>query len=253
MSTEEAIVKCPICQETAPQGYLLCPFCGADLTLSYQEKVLTPLSYKEVFSRIRFLIIKPRVTGEEIADNPDRKAGFLSLITISFAIAFQILALLIHNYLFNWRLPIIFLLSWVFAFVLPAVIWGLASWFIRTFARLLGGKANKKQIRSAIGYGLVIFTITSLFNALLYLVALPWNRVNLAEFGEVFQSMRDMRNSFAGITGLIFNLIGILAAGIYMVFIVKPASDFSFLESAIATGIPVLIFFILLLTYYFVS
>ena len=253
MSTEEAIVKCPICQETAPQGYLLCPFCGADLTLSYQEKVFTPLSYKEVFGRIRSFIIRPRKIGEEIADNPDSKAGFLSIVAISFGMAFQILSLLMHNYLFNWRLPIIFLLTWIFAFVLPAVAWGFASWFIRTFARLLGGKANKKQIRSAVGYGLILFAVISLFNALLYLIALPWNRVDLAEFGDVFQSMRDMRNSFAGITGLIFNLIGILVAGIYIIYIVKPASNFSFLESAIATGIPVLIFLILLLTYYFVA
>lgn len=253
MSTDEAIIKCPICQETAPQGYLLCPFCGADLTLTYQEKIFAPVGYKEAADRIKGIIVKPRQMAQEISDNPDTKGGLLFIFTISFGIAFQILSVLIHNYLFNWRLPIIFLLTWISTLLLPLILWGVASWFIRTFARLLGGKASKKQIRAAVGYGFMPVTIAALFNALFYLIALPWNRVNLDDFGAIFSSMNDLRNSFAGITGLIINILGIIAAGVYITFIVKPASDFSYIEAALVTGIPLLIFLILLITYYFAS
>ena len=41
MSTEDVIIRCPICNEVSPQGYLLCPFCGADLTVTYEQKLPT--------------------------------------------------------------------------------------------------------------------------------------------------------------------------------------------------------------------
>lgn len=253
MSTEDLLIQCPICNETAPEGYLLCPFCGADLTITYQTKIFAPVTYKEVWGRIKSLLSKPRVAFTDIANNPDSKGVTIFIFAISFGMALQIFALLMHNYFFSWRLPIIFIVMWLFSLLLPLFLWLIASFTIRTTARLLGGKGTKKQIRSVVGYGMLPLTLASLFNGLLYVIALPWNKTNIFDFAEIFTSMTRFRNSFAGIFGLIINILGFIAAGIYIVFMLKPASNFSWIEASISTGLPVILFIALLLTYYFAA
>ena len=71
MSTDETNIRCSICRETVPQGYLLCPFCGADLTTTYETKIFAPVTWRDVWRRIRLLLTRPREIFEEIADNPD--------------------------------------------------------------------------------------------------------------------------------------------------------------------------------------
>ncbi len=253
MSTDEALIQCPICSETAPQGYLLCPFCGADLTTTYETKIFAPIGYKEMWGRIGSLLSKPRGAFLDIANNPDTKGVTLFIFAIAFGMALQIFALLMHNYFFSWRLPVIFIIMWLFSLLLPLFLWLLASFAIRTTARLLGGKATKKQIRGVVGYGMLPLTIASLFNGILYVIALPWNRTNIYDFSEVFATMTQFRNSFAGIFGLIINILGFVTAGVYIVFMVKPASNFSWIEASISTGLPVILFIALLLTYYFAT
>lgn len=253
MSTDETIIQCPICNETAPQGYLLCPFCGADLTTSYETKIFPPISYKEVWGRIGLLLTKPRTVFLDIANNPDSKGVTLFIFAIAFGMALQIFALLMHNYFFSWRLPVIFILMWIFSLLLPLFLWLLGSFVIRTTARLLGSKASRKQIRGVVGYGMLPLTLASLFNGILYIVALPWNRTNIYDFSEIFATMTQFRNSFAGIFGLIINILGFIITGVYIVFMLKPASNFSWIEASISTGLPVTLFVALLLTYYFAT
>ncbi len=253
LSTDEALIQCPICNENAPQGYLLCPFCGADLTTIYETKIFPPIGYKEVWGRIGALLTKPRSAFLDISDNPDSKGVTLFIFAIAFGMALQIFALLMHNYFFSWRLPVIFILMWIFSLLLPLFIWLIGSFAIRTAARLLGGKASKKQIRGIVGYGMLPPTLASLFNAILYVIALPWNRTNIYDFTEVFATMTRFRNSFAGILGLIINILGFVVAGVFIVFMLKPASNFSWIEATVSTGLPVILFIALLLTYYFAT
>ncbi|MHA1186658.1 MAG: hypothetical protein ACTSSK_07260, partial [Candidatus Heimdallarchaeota archaeon] len=91
MSTDETNIRCTICRETVPQGYLLCPFCGADLTTTYETKVFAPVTTKDVGRRIRILLTKPRDIFEEIADNPDSRGGVIFLFAISFCFSIQVL------------------------------------------------------------------------------------------------------------------------------------------------------------------
>ena len=124
MSTEDAIIRCPICSETSPQGYLLCPFCGADLTVAYEEKIFPPVTYKEFWFRFKRLIVQPRVISQEIADNPDSKGAFLFSIAISFSLSIQVLAYIMHAGALDWKFyPVVFLLVWIVTFILPILIW----------------------------------------------------------------------------------------------------------------------------------
>ncbi|MGC9778271.1 MAG: YIP1 family protein [Candidatus Heimdallarchaeota archaeon] len=252
MSTEEVIIRCPICNETSPQGYLLCPFCGADLTKTYEAKIFAPVTYKEVWYRFKALVMTPRVISNEIAENPDSKGGFLFIIAIALGLATQLSAYIIHARVLDWKFyPVIFLLGWIFTLILPTLIWFLGSWIIRTMTRLLGGKGNRKQIRAAVGYGLMPVVFVELLIGIFQLIALPWGLdPDPSSFLEIFNAMADLRNSFAGIFGIVLHFSGFLVAGVYIVFILKPASEFSWIEAAISAGVPLLLFTILLITYY---
>jgi len=251
MSTEEAIVRCPICSETSPQGYLLCPFCGADITVAYEQKIYAPVTYKETWFRIKSFVVKPRKISQEIADNPDSKAGFLFSIAISLGLATQIIAYIIHTHTLDWKFyPVIFIITWVATFLLPIVIWFLGSWIIRTMTRLLGGKASRKQIRAAVGYGMLPVVFAEVFNGIFLLVALPWRDPGTYDFDAIIEAMFDLRNSFAGIVAIVIHFASFVAAGVYIILIAKPACDYSWVETVIATGIPVLLFTVLLISYY---
>ncbi|MBN1331133.1 MAG: YIP1 family protein [Candidatus Heimdallarchaeota archaeon] len=251
MSTEDTIIRCPICNETSPQGYLLCPFCGADLTVVYEQKIFAPVTYKESFFRIKELIIKPRKISQIIADNPDSKGGFLFCVVIALGLATQLIAYIIHTRTLDWKFyPVIFLIGWVVIFLLPFLLWFLGSWIIRTMSRLLGGKSSRKQIRSAVGYGMLPVVFAEIFNGIFLLIALPYEEPGDYDITGIIESMSNLRNSFAGITSIIIHFAGIIASGIYIVFIAKPACDFSWVETAIATGVPLLLFTILMISYY---
>ncbi|NHJ84148.1 MAG: hypothetical protein FK734_01715 [Asgard group archaeon] len=251
MSTEEVNVRCPICNETSPQGYILCPFCGADLTITYETKIFAPVTYKDVWQRFKGQLLRPRVTAQEIADNPDSKAGFLFSVIIGFGLALQVIAFILHTHLLDAKFYIVILLvSWIIMFLLPLLLWLIGSLAIRITNRLFSGKANKKQIRSAVGYGLMPVAFAELFNGIFYLIALPWRTPNEFDFYAIFDAMLDLRNSFSNILGIIIHFLGLFAAIVYMIFIIKPASEFSWVETVIATSIPSIIFIILLITYY---
>ncbi|MCE7744554.1 MAG: hypothetical protein GPJ52_05410 [Candidatus Heimdallarchaeota archaeon] len=251
MSTEDVIIRCPICNEVSPQGYLLCPFCGADLTVTYEQKIFAPVTYKEVWFRIKSLIVKPRVIAQEIADNPDSKGAFLFIVAISLGLSLQVLSFVMHTRLLDMKFyPVVFLLGWIAILLLPTLIWLLGSWVIRLMTRLLGGKASRKQIRAAVGYGMMPIVFSELFIGILFLIALPWRDPDSYDFSAIFNDMSSLRHSFIGIVGLVIHFLGLAASSIYIVFIAKPACEFSWLETAIATGIPMIVYLILMIIYY---
>ncbi len=251
MSTDETNIRCTICRETVPQGYLLCPFCGADLTTTYETKVFAPVTTKDVGRRIRLLLTKPRDIFEEIADNPDSRGGVIFLFAISFCFSIQVLAYLAHiDILDNLTGFLVFIVVWILASIIPFISWFLASWVIRLTTKLLGGKAKGKQIRAAVGYGLMPIMFAEILAAFFLLVALPTYAPDVGDFYGVIDAMLAMRNSFAGIFAMVLHFLGIIVGAVFMVFIIKPASEFSWVETAFATGIPIVLFIILLITYY---
>jgi hypothetical protein len=251
MSTEDVIIRCPICNEVSPQGYLLCPFCGADLTVTYEQKIFAPVTYKEFWFRFKSLIVKPRVIAQEIADNPDTKGAFLFIIAISLGLSLQVLSFVMHTRLLEWKFyPVVFLVGWITILLLPTLVWLLGSWVIRLMTRLLGGKASRKQIRAAVGYGMMPIVFSELLNGILFLIALPWREPDSYDFSGIYADMSFLRHSFIGVIGLIIHFLGLAAASIYMVFIIKPASEFSWLETVIATGIPMIVYLVLMIIYF---
>lgn len=254
MSQEEAILRCPICKEAVPEGYILCPFCGADLTAQYKEQLYPPVKLKDVWTRMKGLVLEPQFTFEEVSHNPDLLGALFFILAIALCFSLQIIALLIHIKVLKWGTSILLLLLlWVFLLALPAISWWLGSAIIYQLVKLLGGKVSKKQIRGIVGYSLFPVLTGELLNAVLYLVALPWREPNTIYYEETFSALRDLRNSFIGITALVINLLSLVAFGCYLAFFLKRASKFSWPETIFSVSLPLLTFIALLITYYFVA
>ena len=82
MSEAESIV-CPNCSERRPAGYILCPYCGFDLTQIVRARQRVRITLRESFSRIWRSLYDPRLSKtvfNEIGANPDRKGAIITLI-----------------------------------------------------------------------------------------------------------------------------------------------------------------------------
>ncbi|MEA2071903.1 MAG: hypothetical protein U9O98_11525, partial [Asgard group archaeon] len=101
------------------------------------------------------------------------------------------------------------------------------------------------------GYALMPAAIGEILVGLIYLILLPWFNPEIQNFQETFSAVNYIRNSFFGMTGLIIRLIEILACGVYLIIMVKYANEFNWFEAIITTSIPILLFFFLVLSYYF--
>ena len=137
----EDTVICPMCLERTPPEYIVCPYCGYDLTKIVYKVAMGALGTREIFGRIRKVIQQPRLAMQDIADHPDRFGGILVMLALSmFLVLSRGPAYLLHSttegladfpYL---TLPFLILGGFIF-FLIPLIFWFLGSaifWIIAT-------------------------------------------------------------------------------------------------------------------------
>ena len=175
MSESESLV-CPNCSERSPAGYILCPYCGFNLTDILRQIQRRPVSFRERFSRIRrsaligreFFNVREAASisknlFREIGVNPDRLGVVFLLYFLSVAYSTRLAAYVVklgfenssiyhdlHFWFFlisPWLVGIMFLLLALFG-------WFLSSVFIWLVAKTLGGKASLRDTYSIVGYSL---------------------------------------------------------------------------------------------------
>jgi len=92
MSESESHV-CPNCSERSPAGYILCPYCGFDLSKLVRAKHRVRITFREKFSRIWRSLYDPRSSKRlftEIGVNPDRLGAFITIYFLSVAYSVRI-------------------------------------------------------------------------------------------------------------------------------------------------------------------
>jgi hypothetical protein len=160
VSESEAIV-CPNCSERSPAGYILCPYCGFDLTKILRKKQRIGITLKERFSRIWRSLSDPRdskVLFNEIGVNPDRLGVIILLYLLSVSYSTRLAAFVIkgsnstwHDFHFYyaliapWFLGVAFLILALFGWLITSII----IWLV---AKTLGGKASLRDTYSIVGY-----------------------------------------------------------------------------------------------------
>lgn len=181
MSESESLV-CPNCSERSPGGYILCPYCGFDLTKIVRARQRVQITFKERFSRIWRSLYDPRqskVLFHEIGVNPDRLGAIFVLYLLSVAYATRLPVLVFKGGSSSFRnLPFLFYLisPWIvgIGFIILALFGWLASGFVTwLIARLLGGKAGFRDTLGIVGYSLGPLITASVVINLIILVLGP--------------------------------------------------------------------------------
>lgn len=162
MSESESLI-CPNCSERSPAGYILCPYCGFDLTQIVRARERVRVTFKERFSRIWRSLFDPRESRHlfsEIGVNPDRTGAIIILYLLSVAFAMRLGALTVKTAdpsWHGWELLFFLIAPWFIGiafFILAFFAWLMATLFIWLLAKTLGGKAGFKDTLGIVGYSL---------------------------------------------------------------------------------------------------
>ncbi|UCG01582.1 MAG: YIP1 family protein [Candidatus Heimdallarchaeota archaeon] len=162
MSESESLL-CPNCSERSPGGYILCPYCGFDLTKIVRERERVRVTFREKFSRIFRSLVDPRESKRlfnEIGVNPDRLGAILVLYFLSVGYGLRVSALFAKGAnpsWHGWDFMFFFIAPWFVAigFIILAIFgWFICSLIIWLIAKTLGGKASFRDTQGIVGYSL---------------------------------------------------------------------------------------------------
>jgi hypothetical protein len=178
LSESESLV-CPNCSERSPSGYILCPYCGFDLTKILRKAQRTPITFKERFSRLWRSLSDPRLSKilfREVSVNPDRIGVIILLYFLSVAYATRIGAYMIKATNSSWHgfdLVYFIIQPWftgiIFLF-LALFGWAITTLVIYLGAKTLGGKAGLRDTFSIVGYSFGPLIPASLIYSLLVII-----------------------------------------------------------------------------------
>ncbi len=181
MSESESLV-CPNCSERSPGGYILCPYCGFDLTKILRQKEKRGITFRERFSRIWRSLLDPRdskILFREVGVNPDRKGVLILLYLLSVAYASRLGAFAIkassnswHDFHF-WFFLIQPWFSGLMFFFLSVFGWLICSLIVWLLSKTLGGKASLRDTYSIVGYSLGPLITASLLVSLVIVLVGP--------------------------------------------------------------------------------
>ena len=181
MSESESLV-CPNCNERSPAGYILCPYCGFDLTKILKKAQKTPITFKERFSRIWRSLSDPRLSKilfREISVNPDRIGVIFLLYFLSVAYATRLGTFMIkasdpswHDFHFFFFIIQPWFTGFVF-FFLALFGWAIITLIIWLVAKTLGGKAGLRDTFSIVGYSFGPLITASLLISVIIVILGP--------------------------------------------------------------------------------
>ncbi|MHA2053809.1 MAG: YIP1 family protein [Candidatus Hodarchaeales archaeon] len=193
MSESESLV-CPNCSERSPAGYILCPYCGFDLTKILRQTQRIEITFRERFSRIWRSLLDPRdskILFREVGVNPDRKGVLILLYLLSVAYATRLGAFTIkassstwHDFHFWYFLIQPWLTGFVFLF-LSVFGWFISSLVIWLISKTLGGKASLRDTYSIVGYSLgPLITASLLVSLAIILIGPPISSITTLTWTE---------------------------------------------------------------------
>jgi len=160
MSESESLV-CPNCSERSPAGYILCPYCGFDLTKIVRARERVRVTFREKLLRIWRSFFDPRESKRlfnEIGVNPDRLGALIVLYFVSVAYGFRLSAFFFisaNTSWHDWHFLFFIIAPWIIAiaFIILAIFgWIISSLIVWLIAKTLGGKASFRDTQGIVGY-----------------------------------------------------------------------------------------------------
>ncbi|MHA1912457.1 MAG: hypothetical protein ACTSYA_12275 [Candidatus Kariarchaeaceae archaeon] len=221
--------KCPACEEVIPVEYVVCPFCAFDLTEEKIRRSGIKIGRSESLDRMKRTIVSPFPVVKEISILPDRRGGSFNLMIISIALIMQLIIVIrkldktgyisssgsmadtdylslsiswwiIHipiNFSVRFIFTIVFLLLGSFVlFCMLFLAWKMGTRMMVFVSRTLGGKAEKDNIRSILGYSLTPIAIGETVSLFFFLfLGLPNDASSAGDWSEIDAAVQSMVNS----------------------------------------------------------
>ncbi|MCY3411277.1 MAG: YIP1 family protein [Candidatus Heimdallarchaeota archaeon] len=259
--------QCPSCAELVPVEYVVCVWCGYDLTGEHIRRAGIVINRKEAFMRMRDIVIDPLNAAKKITLIPDLHGGRIIFYLIGFMMTLNMLAvfskldgaefnnateyplisaiqltrtiLLEPTYTMKFVVGVLFLIVQpIVLFIIFNLIWKYAAKIILAIARSLGGHGDQMKIRSALGYSMLPVLIGWTLSWLMTLMASPVTLPGSIDYTSISEAVVEVTRSGMGLVGFIFIIIGWVWAIVLSVITIRQAVKVSIFESIIIAGIP---------------
>ncbi|MDH5400958.1 MAG: YIP1 family protein [Candidatus Heimdallarchaeota archaeon] len=259
----ENMQTCPSCNDLNPIEYVLCVWCGFDLTAEHIRRSGIIIQRKEAIDRLKRLIKSPVATFKEIVLIPDLKAGKLLLYWISMIITLNMIlifskindlsfndndsAIIIDFMLFgvihiDFDLRFKLIINILFLIFQPLIlylvfnlVWKISTRIMLLATRSFGGKGDYLKVRSTIGYSLLPVFLGWAAAWLIRLIT-----PSVSGSANSFTSTSDLMNSFSkegfGFVGQLFIIIGWVWSAVLGIIGVGRATKLSPVESILVIG-----------------
>ena len=260
----ENMQTCPECQELVPIEYVICVWCGYNLSAEHIKRAGIVIGRREIVQRVVKLTKDPINAFKEIALIPDLKGPryimyFIGVfMTLNMIAVFKKLDGLSYNteksriVLYQGRIspsiPVTSVISLVFLIIQPLIllfvfnlVWKVGTRIVILLTRTLGGKGDKLKIRSAIGYSLTPVLFGWAFSWLVRLVT-PSTSVSDTSYTGVEDAIVTVTKHGIGVVSTVVLYICWIWATILATIGVSKVSRISYIEAFIAAGIPFLFF-----------
>lgn len=261
----ENMQTCPECQELVPIEYVICVWCGYNLSAEHIKRAGIVIGRREIVQRVVKLTKDPINAFKEIALIPDLKGPRYIMYMIGIFMTLNMIAvfkklggmsynseesriILYQGTRFQPSIAVTSVISLVFLIVQPLLllfvfnlVWKVGTRIVILLSRTLGGKGDKLKIRSAIGYSLTPVMFGWAFSWLVRLVT-PSTTVTDTSYSGVEKAIIDVTKSGIGVVSTVVLYICWIWATILATIGVSKTSRISYIEAFIAAGIPFLFF-----------
>lgn len=190
MSSTDTI-NCPVCHESIPMEYVICPYDGYSLVKQLREKIKSKIKIREGIGRAIRLIKAPQVNTtivmDEVVTNADRKGPLIVLFMLAWTFGFQIAPYFNAYYGNSLDIVFVFIIGFLGGFIvaLATFLFFLIFWYIITFiihfaskmlaSTSVSGSAAFKETQSVVGYSLVPYLVVMFILNIVLFFILPTN------------------------------------------------------------------------------
>lgn len=264
----ENMQTCPSCGELVPIEYVVCVWCGFDLTAEHIRRSGIIIGRKEALQRMKRVTIDPVNAFKEIALIPDLKGPRYILYFIGVAMTLNMIAVFskLDGLAFNDEglqeitllnitadsaitIKVTTVIALTFLLIQPLFlllifnyIWRVATRFISYLSRTVGGTGDKEKIRSIIGYSLLPVLYGWTLAWLLRLLAGSVTVENPDSYSSIESALVEVSKTGIGAVANFIIILSWIWAAILAVIGISRAARLSYIEGVIVAGFPYLLF-----------
>jgi len=260
---------CPSCDELVPNEYVICVWCGFDLTAEKIRRAGITIDNRDALVRMQKVVRDPLNAFKEISLLPDLRGGKMILYAIGVMMTFNMLAIFskLDGMIFNQSnlgqiflssrynifISVKFILDVVFLIAQPLVLflifmimWKLSGRILALLSKTFGGRGDREKIRAVVGYSMLPVLLGWTLAWLTRLLA-GHQSVGSVTYENVQSAVLAVSKSGIGFVGLLFIYAGWFWAIGLAVIGMREVGKLSWVEAVIVAGVPYVLFMFLIL------